>query len=474
LDPDVEKLFDAGLKPKKQPGKRKFNPVMLPTYLEIGAKKAISRHLTTQFRADVHKFTNRFHHIQLPDEPEDVVRRQRDATEKVIANEKPVDWNSLTEDERAFILEKRKKKISDTISGMSTNWTNISYDDYKAHVYAAARLAPNYACLKYVFNDIMLTDPTFKPKTLFDFGSGTGTTMFAANEVWPNSISEHFNVDISSSMNDLSSLLLRGGEEQNPMIYNGVYHREYLPLSSTIKYDLVVSAFSLLELPSRSARIQTMESLWQKTHDLLVIIEHGSKPAFAALNEVRSLVLDMTGHDVTNTFYESSDSKQIKEYDWKDAPTSHILAPCPHHMSCPKMFSGGPVLCNFNVNYHPLDLGFKESSHIQSERFSYVVLRKGRESVKKPKWPRINQEVIKKHGHAVCRMCCPDGGHKSITFSKGKHKGHLFRLAKVSEWGDLLPAVVTDVERRVTFWDKVKRQQRQEKASRAHQDDEHQ
>lgn len=470
IDPEVGEAIDGGLKPRKNSGRRRIAAVMLPTYLEMAAKRAVSRYLNQSFREEVTKLENKTHHMELPEEPEDVIRRKRDATEKVIAREPPVEWSTLTEDEREFILTKRKRKINDVLSGTKPNWKDISYDDLKAHVYVGARLAPTYAALKYVMNDIKLSDPMFRPKTLFDFGSGPGTTMFAANEIWPNSISEHFNVDVSQAMNDLSTFLLRGGKEENPMIYNGVYHREYLPLSSTIKYDLVVSAFTLMELPSRAARVHAIESLWQKTSDLLVIVEHGSKPGFSVVNEARSLILDMTGHDATNSFYETSESDtKVKAYDWRDAPTSHILAPCPHHMSCPKMFSKGPILCNFIVNYFPLDLGFDRGT--ESERFSFVVLRKGKQDAQRPSWPRINQEVLKKSGHIICRMCCPDGGHKSVTFTKSKHSGHVYKCARAAEWGDLFPAVITEEERPLSFWDKLKKQRRHELETRNRKED---
>ena len=464
LDPDVEKAMNEGQQPWEHPGRRKIGTQEIPGYLELAAKRAISRHLTQTFREDVIKMKRRIYHLELPEEPEDVIRRKREATEKVIANEPNVDLRILTDDEKSFVMEKRKAKIERTMAAYVPTWKEMQYDDYKSHVYLGGRLAPNYTALKYVMNEIKIQDPTFQPKTLFDFGSGVGTTMFAANDVWPHSLSEHFNVDISPSMNELSTFLLRGGKDTNPMIYNGVYHREYLPLSSNIKYDLVVSAFSLMELPSRKARIQAIESLWQKTHDLLVILETGTKPGFTVINEVRSLILDMTGHQVTNSFYEATDSFEVKEYDWRNAPSSHILAPCSHHMTCPRMFTGGPILCNFKVAYQPLDIGQRDKN-IEEERFCYIVLRKGPPNSQKQPWPRINQEVLKRSGHTICRMCCPDGGQKSVTFTKTKHKGHLYQVAKCTKWGDLFPAVILDKDQPLSFWDKLKRQRRREQQS---------
>ena len=94
-----------------------------------------------------------------------------------------------------------------------------------------------------------------------------------------------------------------------------------------IKYDIVVSAFSLLELPSLASRVQTIENLWHKTDDLLVIIEHGKKPGFMAVLEARNLVLQMTGHKVTDTFNVDDTINQVFQTDEDESPTSSIMAP---------------------------------------------------------------------------------------------------------------------------------------------------
>ncbi|RWS09006.1 methyltransferase-like protein 17: mitochondrial [Dinothrombium tinctorium] len=297
------------------------------------------------------------------------------------------------------------------------------YTEYNSVLYLATRLVPNYAATLSIFDGIKKDDPTFKPQTLFDFGSGVGTTMWAANQVWPNSLSEHFNVDASEHMNDTSRLLLQIGRERNPLLYNGVFYRQFLPVSSVVKYDLVVSAFSLLELPNSAARVHVIENLWHKTQDMLVFIEHGNISGFAAILEARNFILQKTGHDVTTTFHVKPIDTEVEDRKPENAPTSHIIAPCPHHYPCPRLFTGGSVLCNFQVPYMPLNYG-QEKIEIMKERFSYIVLRKGQEPVKeKPNWPRVVEPIRKNGGHVACKMCCADGKLHPVTFTKSKHKG---------------------------------------------------
>jgi hypothetical protein len=56
----------------------------------------------------------------------------------------------------------------------------------------------------------------------------------AARAVWGDLIKEYFNVDSSGDMNDLASLLLRGGSEEMEMPIKGVFYRQFLPASQTV------------------------------------------------------------------------------------------------------------------------------------------------------------------------------------------------------------------------------------------------
>jgi ribosomal protein RSM22 (predicted rRNA methylase) len=47
-----------------------------------------------------------------------------------------------------------------------------------------------------------------------------------------------------------------------------------------LKYDVVISAYTLLELPSARTRLETILNLWNKTDKYLVIVEHGTNAGF--------------------------------------------------------------------------------------------------------------------------------------------------------------------------------------------------
>lgn len=58
------------------------------------------------------------------------------------------------------------------------NWAPIHYDTYTSLSYLVNRSMPEYSVLYKIFNEIVDNDKNFTPKTLFDFGSGTGTVMW--------------------------------------------------------------------------------------------------------------------------------------------------------------------------------------------------------------------------------------------------------------------------------------------------------
>nr|CAD7567480.1 unnamed protein product [Timema californicum] len=191
----------------------------------------------------------------------------------------------------------------------------------------------------------------------------------AAREVWGNSLHEYFNVDCCAEMNNLASLLLRDGKEDKEMPLKGVFYRQFLPASHSVseiiylycllvdihyysnlhqglsdpmresldvmmiiiiwcldpfldyllyivlfqlKYDIVVSAYALFELPSSESRLETILALWNKTQAYLVIVEQGTNAGFKIVNEARDFIL-----------YSSKNDDNL-------LPQAHVFAPVSH------------------------------------------------------------------------------------------------------------------------------------------------
>lgn len=58
------------------------------------------------------------------------------------------------------------------------NWQPINFDKFTCLTYLVGRGVQNYAVAHRILDEIKARDKDFKPKTLFDFGSGIGTVMW--------------------------------------------------------------------------------------------------------------------------------------------------------------------------------------------------------------------------------------------------------------------------------------------------------
>ena len=65
-----------------------------------------------------------------------------------------VDVETLSESEKEYHLEKRQKRIERIMSQTCVTWKDIEYDDYSSLTYLGARLAPNFATMLTVFNEV--------------------------------------------------------------------------------------------------------------------------------------------------------------------------------------------------------------------------------------------------------------------------------------------------------------------------------
>ncbi|KMQ97636.1 protein rsm22-like mitochondrial protein [Lasius niger] len=295
------------------------------------------------------------------------------------------------------------------------NWQPINFDTLTCLTYLVGRGVQNYAVSCKILNEIKARDKDFRPKTFFDFGSGVGTNAWAASEIWSDSLKEYFCVETSESMIELSERL---AEAAKPKIEK-TFYRQYFPASMNPTYNIVMSAYTLLELPNLQCRLEAILKLWRKTENYLIIIEEGTDTGFKLVNEARDFIL-----------------KYVNSKHRKEIQFAHVFSPCPHDLKCPRVATNNTP-CNFSVLYHPLQfLGGREH---KSELYSYVVLKKSERPENDEQWPRIVRGALKRSRHVICRMCLANGELKEEIFTKNKHGKEMYRCARSSKWGDRLP-----------------------------------
>ncbi|KAF7234445.1 hypothetical protein EG68_11609 [Paragonimus skrjabini miyazakii] len=298
-------------------------------------------------------------------------------------------------------------------------WTSLTYSGHNCELYLAARLAPNFASACRVFYEIRKRCPKFIPRNLFDFGSGLGTITWATNTVWPvGCIKEHYMVEPSADMTTLSEFMFRKSlvTKSPETVFPGVYHRRFMPANKQT-YDLVVSAYTLIELPGRRERLRIVSSLWDRAAGFLVLVEQGTKAGFAAILEAR---------------------------DWL----------CPHKLNCGKKDS----LCNIAVQYYHFGLT-REKSVPLTEKISYLIVSRGDwrryqtpvVEVDPPYLPRLVSYGISGSRPILHDVCLPNGSVERTVFPKTSTDKPLYYFVRHAKAGDILPGDEASATNETTY-----------------------
>eukprot|EP00118_Oscarella_pearsei_P015957 m.148553 g.148553 ORF g.148553 m.148553 type:complete len:190 (+) comp38499_c0_seq5:404-973(+) len=126
--------------------------------------------------------------------------------------------SSLARDSSAF-SEYLDGRQTITVDGQTGQWENVgqkdgplTYRKYEGVLYAAGRLPACYAAIRRVLHEIAVREREFTPKSLLNFGSGVGTSVWAAHSLWADSIKEYLCVEESPEIADLASFLLNGSK----------------------------------------------------------------------------------------------------------------------------------------------------------------------------------------------------------------------------------------------------------------------
>ncbi|XP_045461777.1 methyltransferase-like protein 17, mitochondrial [Harmonia axyridis] len=414
LDDNVESdLQNEKIKTKRHPGIVPSAPINIPESFIKAAKIILEDDCYIPKKQLSGRSENFVKYLKAKKPP-----MEQDELQAHISNLKTKVIKGLQKSKKDLLSDEHvmKSQLTNLMKKTVYNWFPVKYDIAQSLCYLVGRSAAEYAVLIKILSEIKLRNPDWKPLTLFDFGSGVGTVTWAANTIWPKSFTEYFNVDSSASMNDLAELLLKGGRGEKEISLRGVYYRQFFP-SKPVPYDLVVSAYTLMELPSLKSRLDAVRQLWSKTMRYLVIVEQGSYAGFKVINEVRDFILSLGN--------------------------SHVFSPCAQDYPCPQFASNKELPCNFAVRYHDLPLN-DISQNLRKEKFSYIVLKKGKRSENDSQWPRLINPTLIRHKHVICTLCTKEGKIEQSVFTASKYGKLAFRCAKASDWGDRLPMTVKD------------------------------
>ncbi|KAJ2716910.1 37S ribosomal protein S22 [Coemansia spiralis] len=330
----------------------------------------------------------------------------------------------------------------------------VEYGPGETAAYVAALATGTYGVLINVFDEIATRIPGFAPQSMLDFGSGPGTALWAAQELWRGAVRRYTGIDVSEAMIQCAERLIGALPAQNTP--ERIEFLRYLaPEQPNATADLVVAAFVLSELPSDASRQTTVETLWSYTADTLVLIDRGTPHASQMVSDARDHLLRLAAQE---------DSARPFEI--------HTVAPFTN--DGPDPTNNTPAWLHFSQRSQRalFTMRVKQSkSNIEDVGYSYVVVRRGprpspqaaplRRGIchsKTPEelarqaysWPRIIMPPMKRKGHVVTDVCTAAGQIERWTFTRS-HSKQSYRDARKACWGDLFPHEPATVVHRPYF-----------------------
>lgn len=266
--------------------------------------------------------------------------------------------------------------------------------------YAAFRMPATFAAAYSAMDQVRLERPEWKPYSMLDVGSGPGTVMWAADEVWPG-LRELVLVERDEKMIALGRRLA-GFAERYPLTEARWVQGDVTDGSWNVpSADLVTASYVLGELsPVRSRKV--VEELWRATQGILLIIEPGTPRGYAGIMRARDQLREAGGFTV---------------------------APCPHDKTCPLV---GQDWCHFSqrVARSRIHRQAKRGDRgFEDEKFSFVAVSR---IVDRRRGGRIIRRPAIGKGHMRFDLCAFDGLQRVTVTKKA---GADYQKARDMQWG---------------------------------------
>lgn len=236
-------------------------------------------------------------------------------------------------------------------------------------------------------------------KSVLDVGAGTGTAAWAAAQQIPD-VEEITCVEREPSMIRFGKALMQGSAMEE--IVNWV-QADMCAFQPEKKYDLVIASYSLNEL-THADRMCVVNTLWNYTNQVLLIIEPGTPEAFAHMKVLRSELLSQG---------------------------ANMVAPCPHGMDCPM---GAEDWCHFScrISRSKLHKMLKGGDvPYEDEKYTYLAV-----SAKETKCAdnRILRHPQIESGKITLQVCTQHGIKTDMVTKKQKEQ---FKVARKAKAGDV-------------------------------------
>ncbi|CAI5938932.1 unnamed protein product [Closterium sp. NIES-64] len=267
----------------------------------------------------------------------------------------------------------------------------VEYGETEALAYAAARMPSTYAAVFRALTEVKRRLPSLSPSSLLDFGSGPGTVMWAASEVWGSTVQRAAAVepaDAMWAMGERIRAVAAAGPRPPRALRDAVRYTSLQHLSREARgadrvFDVVVAAYALGEVQSVDERRAIVDRLWSHARHVMVLVETGNPRGYEAIAKARAHILH-TQRAKAARLADRGPSKNAPDPSKPLLPPgAHVLAPCAHDGHCPMY--GTTSWCHFSQTLQRSAVqriakraaGQEITGSTEDEKFSYVVLRRG-------------------------------------------------------------------------------------------------
>src|SRR5262249_47507892 len=131
-------------------------------------------------------------------------------------------------------------------------------------------------------------------ESLLDLGSGPGTVLWAAYEIFPQ-IQHLLLIEQDSQLIELGKRLLQEIHEQ--AFREAVWVQGNILQETFPKSDLIVISYAVGELPAQELSL-FIEKAWHACQKVLVVIEPGTMAGFARIRATRSQLIALGANPV--------------------------------------------------------------------------------------------------------------------------------------------------------------------------------
>lgn len=266
-----------------------------------------------------------------------------------------------------------------------------------ALAYALARMPATYAAVAASLNALVEIRSDFAPTSLLDIGAGPGTASWAAAQAF-SSLQRFVLLDANAALRTLA-LELAGTGLRDARYELGPARKL---LSGAERADLVVASYMVGEI-DEAERTALARLMWEKTGEVLVIVEPGTPTGYARIIALRAQLI---------------------------AAGAHVAAPCPHDEECPLE---APDWCHFSQRLS------RSRAHMQvkgaevpfeDERFAYVALTRT-PVANRPS--RVLAQPLVGKAELTAKLCTPNG----LSMAKIPRRAKAdYARARRWRWGD--------------------------------------